>query len=314
MKPTLVVAVLALFAAHDARAACNLIPEPNQAFQSSIGSVNRPFAAPGDALQIRVGVGPSGCAGSQLADATNYVVTLVFTPLDGGQRNAVLLPTASTGCSGNTLVSACNGELSGGGTATCVPPPMSGITMRGLCQDGSHKGLACDGDSGCPREDGTLGTCVLRSVLEFKFPDTQATRSVCFKGSNDGGACSNASQCPGGTCTPTQFSLAGPVSIAVTAASAALPCGLTLGWGDTCASRARPVTANTPAACIDDLFSPVGICGAKDSTFGHFTALPPPNHYQALCTDPEATCNGGTNDGLGCTSDAGCPGSANCTN
>src|SRR6185295_1434452 len=49
-------------------------------------------------------------------------------------------------------------------------------------------------------------------------------------------------------------------------------------------------------ACVDELFARDGTCRTSvdsiDPTFGHFTALPPPNDYQALCTSPQSPCTG----------------------
>lgn len=85
----------------------------------------------------------------------------------------------------------------------------------------------------------------------------------------------------------------GPATIAVTGLGDPLPCGLA---SETCANRLGL------RACVDQLFND-GSCGATaDSTFPHFTALPPTNDYQALCTDqrcfrgiciPIAPCTGG---------------------
>ena len=47
---------LALFFAVpiDARAACNLIPGTEKTFGSALGATNRPFAAPGERLELRL--------------------------------------------------------------------------------------------------------------------------------------------------------------------------------------------------------------------------------------------------------------------
>ncbi len=75
----------------------------------------------------------------------------------------------------------------------------------------------------------------------------------------------------------------------MTAVSDPLPLGL---------ATAR--CADTPGllACIDELYARDGTCETGpehvDPTFGHFTALPPPNDYQALCTTatPGSPCTG----------------------
>lgn len=46
-------------------------------------------------------------------------------------------------------------------------------------------------------------------------------------------------------------------------------------------------------ACIDEIFAEDGTCGfAPETTFSHFTALPAPNDYQALCSAPSPPCTG----------------------
>ncbi len=70
--------------------------------------------------------------------------------------------------------------------------------------------------------------------------------------------------------------LSGPVAIGVTAAGAPLACGLATG---PCSSQTGLI------ACIDYLYANDGACGtaAPDFRFSHFTALPPPNDFQAAC-------------------------------
>src|SRR5262249_29370122 len=75
----------------------------------------------------------------------------------------------------------------------------------------------------------------------------------------------------------------GPATIAVTLATDPLPCGLVSG---TCSGQSGLV------ACIDDFFTSDGTCGTAlpQGTFNHFTALPPPNDYQAACFDEVGPC------------------------
>jgi len=76
--------------------------------------------------------------------------------------------------------------------------------------------------------------------------------------------------------------LSGPATIAVTAIGAPLPCGLA-----TTPCTQHPETL----ACIDALYAVDGTCGtAPDPVFSHFTALPLPNDYSALCSDPIPPC------------------------
>ena len=74
------------------------------------------------------------------------------------------------------------------------------------------------------------------------------------------------------------------MTLAVTRAPDPLPCGLV---SRPCAGQAGLL------ACVDSLFAADGTCGTTpDPTFPHFTALPFPNDYQALCTTPMSPCTG----------------------
>ena len=107
-------------------AACNLIPGTEKSFESSLGATNRPFAGPGESLDIRVR--PCDQASPGLgANPTDHVVTVVFTP-PMGSANAVVL-TAAADCSAiNPQLAACSAQLSGG-TATCIAAPDSGLAV-----------------------------------------------------------------------------------------------------------------------------------------------------------------------------------------
>jgi subtilisin-like proprotein convertase family protein/Tol biopolymer transport system component len=101
--------------------------------------------------------------------------------------------------------------------------------------------------------------------LRFRFPDTDGAL-----GSND-----------------DDLTLAGPARIAVTASGTALPCTLARESCDAVAAE----------ACVGDLFAANGTCDATPhEVFPHFTALPPPNDFQALCTEPSPPCRGASTD------------------
>ena len=103
--------------------------------------------------------------------------------------------------------------------------------------------------------------------LRFRFPDTDA--EVLLPGDDVGWA--------------------GPAAIAVTATGAPLPCAL--------ASSECSAVGGT-LACVDRLFTDDGpACGAvANPVFPAFTALPPANDYQAICTNPASVCTGASND------------------
>jgi len=103
-------------------------------------------------------------------------------------------------------------------------------------------------------------------TLRFRFPDSDAF----LRDGND------------------DLTLTGPVTLAVSAAGAPLPCAL----ASLPCNRAVGLRA-----CVDALYAENGTCNAQpQATFTHFTALPPPNDYQALCTDPSPPCTGLTDE------------------
>jgi Tol biopolymer transport system component len=105
-----------------------------------------------------------------------------------------------------------------------------------------------------------------RRHLRFRFPDTDSLVAP----------------------TGDMITLAGPATLAVTAAADPIPCSLA---STSCAAESGLL------ACVDDLFATDGTCGATvDGTFGHFTALPPCNDSHALlCPDPP-TCSATATD------------------
>src|SRR5262245_61390794 len=109
----------------DAQAACNLIPQTAKTFDAAVGATNRPFAAPGEPLEILV----RPCDGSSpglTSNASDVLVTVLFTPSGSGTKRAVVLTTAAD-CSGVDLT-ACNTAL-GGANVSCVSAPSSGMQI-----------------------------------------------------------------------------------------------------------------------------------------------------------------------------------------
>jgi Tol biopolymer transport system component len=147
----LLVFVLASFAAatlapRPAGAACNLIPSAIQTFRSTLGSTNKPFAAPGDFVEV--GVRPAVCdvasPGLQPA-ATDHDVTVVFTPHNKGQRRVVVLTASCAAAAGK--LAACEATKGvGPGNVACVD---TGATLALVTR------------LGVPH-------------LSFRFPDTDA--------------------------------------------------------------------------------------------------------------------------------------------
>ena len=217
-----------------ARASCNLIPGTVKTFNGTLGVANRPYAGPGERLELHVRPCDAAQSGRALtANAADHVVSVIFKPLGNAKANAFILTTAPD-CSAIDIAG-CDKKL---GTARCVP--------------GSTAGLAIVERNGVRK-------------LSFRFPDT-------------------GELVPGPDRT-----LAGPAVIAVTRAGDPLPCDLAK---LSCDQRPGLV------ACIDEFFANDGGCGTAESNrpFGHFTALPPPNNYQADCISQVPPCQGSADE------------------
>jgi len=260
--PLIALVALVLVAAQpagDADAGCNLVDRRAKAFNGTAGAANRPFAAPGEHVEVTL----RDCDGGPglTATAADHVVTVVFQPATG-EQNAVVL-TAAADCSAIApQLAACAAQLTGAGSATCVAGTDAGVAIV------EHNG---------------------QRFVSFRFPDT---RSTCSGGGNDGKRCMQGSDCPGGACVAgtEDETLAGPAAIAVGTPGDPLPCGLAT---DTCAAQVGL------RACVDDLYANDGVCGTAVplGNFPHFTALPPPNNYANDCyklsavDDPPGPCN-----------------------
>ncbi len=177
--------------ASPARAGCNLIAGTEIQFPSQQGTVDRPFAAPGEPVEVAL----RNCDGTALSTlASDHLVTVVFTPTSG-ERNAVVL---ADDCSGLTA-----------SLATCSAQPGVG---KAICIDGAAAGLRIVDRDGQQR-------------LQFRFPDTDPR---CRGGGPDEGAiCSQASDCTApATCSPDDDdrTLTGAAVVAISTTSDPLPC------------------------------------------------------------------------------------------
>jgi hypothetical protein len=241
----LVLVALSVARPEQAHAGCNLFPTTVKTFNAALGTTNRPFAAPGESVEVTL----RNCDPGSLTDPMDTQlpnVTVIFQP-PSGPKNAVILTDAADCSAINSQLSTCATQL-GGGAATCVA--------------GAQAGLAIVDHEGQP-------------FLSFNFPDT---RSTCNGGPNVGKRCTQASDCPGASCAigTDDQTLAGPAAIAVSAPNATLPCDL-----------ATVPCANQSGlrACVDGFYANDGACGTAvpNATFPSFTALPPPNDFQADC-------------------------------
>src|SRR5262249_51577334 len=178
-----------------AHACCNVIPSAAKTFRGTLGSTDRPFAGPGDFVQLQVQ--PPVCDAASPGFGTTadaHVVSIFFTPPAGPAHVVVV----STDCSR---------------VGTCAPAtPTTCIEVN---HAGEPPGLVVDRDDPLRR-------------LAVRFPDTE-------------------SLLPG-------EGLAGPATIAVTAAGAPLACTL--------ATRRCASVVGTAGllACVDDLFTRDGTC------------------------------------------------------
>jgi hypothetical protein len=244
-------AATATIAPASAHAACNLIPGERSQFDGALGVVDRPFAGPGEPVEVSL----RDCDQSPglSANAADHVVTVLFTP-PAGPPSAVVL-TAASDCSAIAPdLGACEAALGAGAAAFCV--------------SGATAGLEVVEQSGVRN-------------LRFRFPDTDAR---CSGGADDGHPCAVDGDCTGGTCAPDDDdrTLAGAARIIVTASDAPLACGIS-----TCAAAAGTLACvddlfRNTGACEPRVPSRV---------FPAFTALPPPNQYARECTEESPPCD-----------------------
>ncbi len=218
-----------------AHAGCNLIPSTQQVFRGDLGATNKPFAGPGDFVEV--GLEPARCdalsPGFGIA-GDDHVVSVIFKPTGGTPRVVFLTADSCTSGKPKTLRTACEATVGVGNVA---------------CFQASENDLAIVGRNGIPR-------------LSFRFPDTDAFFAP----------------------TADDRTLAGPATIAVTAAGVPLPCGLATATCD---------GATGTIACVDEIYDANGTCQQNPAkTFSHFTALPQANDYASLCfANSPAPCN-----------------------
>ncbi len=218
-----------------AGASCNQIPSVVNSFRGWQGTVDRPFAGPGDVIEFRLSPACDPATPGFSESAEDHVITVVFKPPDG-ERNIVIL----------------------------APDCASLDAERQACAARSGVAAATCREFGEGEETGAV-TVVEQSgerKLRVRFPDTDD-----LLGNPD-----------------DDRTLTGPAALAVSLAAAPLPCEIA---ETSCASL------DGALACVDELLATNGTCDdAPHPTFSHFTALPPPNDYKAVCTDPRPSCTG----------------------
>jgi len=246
----MVLLVTAIVAPGPADASCNLVTRSFASFDGDQGALGRPFAAPGELLQVSL----RDCDASSglSANPLDHNVTVVFTP-PTGPRTAVVL-TSDLTCTGiQPQLSACEADLGPNGAAFCVPADESFLSV--VEREGVRN-------------------------LAFRFPDTDAR---CSGGTDAGSPCRVSADCNSGVCDPDDddHTLSGPAMIVVTDSNAPLPCAV-----DSCATATGTVACvdklyNGAGSCSTSLVS---------GTFPSFTALPPPNNFSTECVSPEPPC------------------------
>ena len=247
---------LTLVAAYGARAACNLIPSTPDRFVSVTGAANRPFAGPGETLEIMPA--PADCerapAGFPTDDTGAYTVSVVVDGERDGTKDWVVL---SENCASlDAALEPCRASESVG-RVVCAPANVDGRPV----------------DFGFVEYEGTR-------VMNLRFPDvdnalardsaaapaTGRTRIV-VTAAAEPPACTLASQTCAATATGT-------------------------GSGDAAAGDAAS-GASRPYACIDELYAEATACadasGAAHAEFTHFTSLPAMNDYRALLSSADGS-------------------------
>jgi hypothetical protein len=134
-----------------ADAACNLIPSASKSFRGTLGDLNRPFAAPGDFVEI--GASPARCAAASPgfpASEDDQIVSVVFEPPGGTPRIAFLTTESCGSPDAQQKVAACEATV-GTGNVSCVQagPFSSSVNLAVVERNGERK-------------------------LSFRFPDTDA--------------------------------------------------------------------------------------------------------------------------------------------
>jgi len=100
-----------------AHAVCDVIPGTQRTFRGALGVVDRPFARPGDPVELRLDPVCHGASAGFSAAASDHVVTVLFRPPAGPPSAVVLAPD----CLGFAAArNRCEAGL-GGGKATCIP-------------------------------------------------------------------------------------------------------------------------------------------------------------------------------------------------
>src|SRR5262245_13597410 len=89
---TLILLGATILGVRDAHPACNVVPGAILAYPSALGAANRPFAAPGESVELRLRPCDTASSGF-LPNGSDHVVTIAFKPPGGGTTRLVALST-----------------------------------------------------------------------------------------------------------------------------------------------------------------------------------------------------------------------------
>ncbi|MBY0274234.1 hypothetical protein K2Z84_02745 [Candidatus Binatia bacterium] len=151
LSAALALVLVAIIVPRRADAACNLIPSASKSFRGTLGDLNRPFAAPGDFVEI--GASPARCAGKSpgfSASEDGQIVSVVFKPPGGSSHVAFLTTGDCNGADALQKKTACEAAV-GAGRVSCVQAGLLSLSINLAVVDrnGERK-------------------------LSFRFPDTDA--------------------------------------------------------------------------------------------------------------------------------------------
>src|SRR5262245_8833630 len=118
-----------LLRARPAAADCNLIPGTIKTFNTELGATNRPFAAPGETVEIATRDCDTGSISQGFPlPASGYVVTVVFQPAAGPRRVVALTTVADCNAALGARLADC-ANVAGASGATCKSTPESGLAI-----------------------------------------------------------------------------------------------------------------------------------------------------------------------------------------
>src|SRR5262245_4832249 len=123
---------LSIAPAGAARASCNLIPATTKTFNATLGATNRPFAAPGERVELHTRpCDQPGPLGGITATAAQHVVTVAFQPAVG-QRHIFVLAPGTSGCSTLAAQLTTCGQQPGVASVQCLDDgtvPQAGVAI-----------------------------------------------------------------------------------------------------------------------------------------------------------------------------------------